>query len=135
MCIVSDKIKFCTCVTGSYEDLPHYWLLYRFNKHKNLHCMGMPTLPLDFLQSNYALNSQTLGNRLNEADAFDKDFEFKPNDQLEIVINNLAEGERERMTFYFRFKKGKWVDEEHDVFELMSNYDEFAFGNFENLEK
>ena len=135
MCIVSDKIKFCTCVTGSYEDLPHYWLLYRFNKQKDLQCMGMASLLMELRQENYILNAQTLGNRLNEDDAFDKAIDFKPNDQLEIVINNLSEDECEQMTFYFRFKKGKWVDEEHDVFELMNRYDEFAFGNFENLEK
>ena len=134
MCIVSDKIKFCTCVTGSYEDLPHYWLLYRFNKRKDLQCMGATKL-LDLTQGNYTLNAQTIGNRLNEADAFDKVIDFKPNDQLEIVINNLSEDESERITFCYRFKKGKWVDEEHDVFELMSRYDEFAFGNLENLEK
>ena len=135
MCIVSDEIKFCTCVEGSFEDLPHYWLLYRFDKEKNLQCLGMPMMPLDFLQPNYQLNSQTLENRLNESDAFDEIIKFKPKDQLEIVINNLAEDEIERMTFCFKYKKGKWVEEEYDTFELMNRYDELAFGNFENLEK
>ena len=135
MCLVSDKIKFCTCVEGSFEDLPHYWLLYRFVNKKDLQCMGMPIMPLDFLQPNYQLNSQTLENRLNEADAFDKSIEFKLNDQLEIVINNLAEDEIERMTFCFKYKKGIWVEEAYDTFELMNRYDELAFGNFENLEK
>lgn len=135
MCLVSNKIKFCTCVEGSFEDLPHYWLLYRFVNKKDLQCMGMPIMPLDFLQPNYQLNSQTLENRLNEADAFVKSIEFKLNDQLEIVINNLAEDEIKRMTFCFKFKKGKWVEEAYDTFELMNRYDELAFGNFENLEK
>jgi len=134
MCVVSDKIKFCTCLTGSYEELPHYWLLYRFNKEKDLQCMGMPVMPLDFLQINYKLNAQTIGNRLNEGDAFDKAIVFKPKDQLEIVINNLSVDDRERMTFCFRYKKGKWVHEEYDVFELMNRYDELAFGNFNELE-
>lgn len=95
----------------------------------------MPMMPLDFLQPNYQLNSQTLENRLNESDAFDEIIKFKPKDQLEIVINNLAEDEIERMTFCFKYKKGKWVEEEYDTFELMNRYDELAFGNFENLEK
>lgn len=135
MCIVSDKIKFCTCVSGSYEALPHYWLLYRFNKEKDLMWVGEPVMPLGFLQPDYTLNAQTLCKRLNEADAFDKVIEFKPKDQLEIVINNLSENEMERMTFCFKYKNSKWVKEEYDTFELMNKYDELAFGNFEQSEK
>jgi hypothetical protein len=135
MCIVSDKIKFCTCVSGSYEELPHYWLLYRFNKQKDLMCIGMTVMPLDFMQLNYSFNKDTVATRLNEIDAFDKAIEFKPKDQLEIVINNLSENEIERMTFCFKYKNGKWVPEEYDAFELMNRYDELAFGNFEQLEK
>ena len=67
-------------------------------------------------------------------DAFDKVIEFKPKDQLEIVINNLAEDSIERMTFCFKYKGGKWVAEEYDTFELMNRYDELAFGNFEKIE-
>ena len=109
MCIVSDKIKFCTCGEGAfeedaYEDLPHYWLLHRFNKQKDLMIMGMPVMPLDFLQPNYLLNAQTLGERLNENDAFDKIIAFKPKDQLEIVINNLSDNAADRMTFCFIYK-------------------------------
>jgi hypothetical protein len=64
MCIVSAKIKFCTCVDGAfeedaYEDLPHYWLLHRFNKQKDLEIIGMPVMPLDFLQPNYFLNTKS----------------------------------------------------------------------------
>ena len=75
MCLVSTKIKFCTCGEGAfeedtYEDLPHYWLLHRYNKQKDLEIMGMPVMPLDFMQPNYLLNAQTLGERLNESDAF-----------------------------------------------------------------
>lgn len=134
MCIVSDKIKFCTCATGSFDELPHYWLLYRFNKHKDLECMGVPTMPYDFLQPNFQVNKTTLTNRLNEPDAFDKPIEFKAKDQLEIVINNLLD-ETKRMVFCFRYKNGKWVEEEYDTFDLMNHYDELATGNFEQLEK
>jgi len=134
MCVISDKIVFCTCETGSYEDLPHYWLLYRFNKQKDVICVGEPMIPFEFLQHNFNLNKETLAKRLNEADSFDKVIEFKPKDQLEIVINNLAEAEIERMTFCFKYKGGKWVAEEYDTFELMNCYDELAFGNFEKIE-
>jgi hypothetical protein len=138
MCVVSDKIKFCTCVEGAfeegaYEELPHYWLLHRFNKQKGCEVMGMPVMPLDYLQPNYLLNAQTLGDRINEKDAFDKIIKFKPKDQLEIVINNLSDDELDRMSFCFIFKKGKWIEKEYDVFEIMSHYDELAFGNFDKL--
>lgn len=130
MCLVSDKIKFCTCVRGSFEELPHYWLLYRFNKNKNLQCIGLPVMPFDFNDSNYALNVDTLNNRLNEPDAFDTPIEFKSNDQIEIVLNNLSD-DTNRMTFCFRYKRGKWAVEEYEPFELMNRYDEYAFGKVE----
>ena len=92
-------------------------------------------MPLDFLQPNYLLNAQTLGERLNELDAFDKIIAFKPKDQLEIVINNLSDDEVERMTFCFIFQKGIWINKEYDTFEVMSHYDEIAFGDFDELKE
>ena len=76
MCIVSYKIKFCTCVEGDFEEdayveLPHYWLLHRFNNQKDCEVMGMTVMPSDYLHPNYLLNAQTFGDRLNENDAFD----------------------------------------------------------------
>jgi len=97
--------------------------------------MGMSVMPLDFLQASYLLNAQTLVDRLNETDAFDKIIEFKPKDQLEIVINNLSDDELDRMTFCFIFKKGKWIEKEYDTFEIMSHYDELAFGDFDELKE
>jgi hypothetical protein len=135
MCLVSDKIKFCTCLDGDYEELPHYWLLYRFNVQKNVLVMGLPIMPLDFFQATYELNAKTLCNRLNEKDAFDKLIAFKPKDQLEIVINNLSDNAVDRMTFCFIYKKGKWMEKAYDTFELMSYYDELTFGNFDKLEE
>ena len=134
MCFVSDKIKFCTCVDGDYEELPHYWLLYRFHEQKDLIVMGSPIMPLHFFQPSYELNAKTLCNRLNEKEAFDKLIAFKPKDQLEIVINNLSDNASDRMTFCFIYKKGKWMVKEYDTFELMSCYDELTFGNFDKLE-
>ena len=92
-------------------------------------------MPLDFLQASYLINAQTLVDRLNETDAFDKIIEFKPKDQLEIVINNLSDDELDRMTFCFIFKKGKWIEKEYDTFEIMSHYDEIAFGDFDELKE
>ena len=99
MCVVSDKIKFCTCVEGAfeedaYEELPHYWLLHRFNNQKDLMIMGMPVMPTDYLHPNYLLNAQTLGDRLNEKDAFDTIFKSKPQstrkNSLTTQVKDLA---------------------------------------------
>ena len=134
MCIVSSKIKFCTCVGGSYNELPHYWVLHRFDKQKDLQCIGEPIMPYDFLQQDYQSTQQTIATRLNESDAFDKAIKFYSKDQLEIVINNLAEDETKRMIFCFKYKKDKWLAEEFDTFELMNRYNEWAFGNIDKLD-
>jgi hypothetical protein len=39
------------------------------------------------------------------------------------------------MTFCFEYKKGTWLDNPYDGFELMNEYDEVVFGNFSQLEK
>ena len=102
MCIVSDKIKFCTCEFGSYDELPHYWLLYRYNKNKLWIVEGSADMPIGYLtNSPYALNVETFIKRLNEPDAFDKPIKFKSKDRIEIVLNNLSENEKDRMTFFF----------------------------------
>ena len=134
MCIVSDKIKFCTCTKGSYQDLPHYWLLFRFNEQKDLQFIGMPIIPYAYLQPNFKLNSHTFVKRLNEADAFDKVIDFKPKDRMEIVINNLL-ADKDRMIFSFQFNTGKWEVEKYEPFELINRYDKLSFGDFDNLEK
>jgi hypothetical protein len=37
------------------------------------------------------------------------------------------------MSFCFIFKKGRWIEKEYDTFEIMSHYDELAFGDFDEL--
>lgn len=132
MCLVSDKIKFCTCVNDPIDDLDNYWVLYRFNKKKDLLLMGMPVMKYYLHKEDYKLNVQTLSARLNESDAFDKLIEFKEKDQLEIVFNNLSENER--MTYNFQYKKCKWkLEEDIDDFELANHYDELSFGKFDEM--
>jgi hypothetical protein len=135
MCIVSDKIKFCTCEVDSYDELPNYWLLYRYNKNKLWIVEGSADMPIGYLiDSQYAINVETFIKRLNEPDAFDKPIKFKSKDRIEIVLNNLSENENDRMTFCFEYRKGAWLDNPYDGFELMNEYDEVEFGNFSQLE-
>ena len=135
MCIVSNKIKFCTCLSSSVDKLQNYWLLHRFNKGKDLHVLGTPMMPSEYFESNYQLNIDTLSERLNEADAFDIPIKFKENDQLEIMLNNLSEDFTKRLTYCFKYKKGKWIAESFDTFELMNNYDELMFGKLKLIKK
>jgi hypothetical protein len=135
MCIVSDKLKFCTCVSSSTDKLNNYWLLHRFVKDKDLDILGLCIMPSEFSDSNFIMNSLTLQKRLNEPDAFDIPIKFKAKDQLEIVFNNLSKDFDKRLTYCFIFKKGQWVKTEHAAFELMNRYDEYAFGKLKNAKK
>ena len=134
MCIVSDKIKFCTCANGSVENLKHYWILYSFNKDKNFACMGEPMMPTSMRDLSFEENQSTLLNRLNEPDAFDVPLKFKAKDLLEIVINNTSNF-HETFTYSFKFKKGKWEAEETDPFDIMNHFDEENSGKIKSVLK
>ncbi len=135
MCLVSEKIKFCSCVTDSVCKLNNYWILHRYNGGKEFYAIGMPMLPAEYTDANFFVNTQTLVNRLNESDAFDMPIKFKAKDQFEIVINNLSKDQFQRLTYCFIYKKGAWVQETYDVFELMNQYEEFMFGKMKGIKK
>lgn len=134
MCIVSDKIRFCTCAKGSVENLKHYWMLYSFNKDKNFACMGEPMMPTSMRDLSFEENQSTLLNRLNEPNAFDVPLKFKAKDILEIVINNTSDF-YETFTYSFKFKKGKWEAEETDPFDIMNHFDEENSGKIKSALK
>ena len=132
MCLVSNDVKFCTCVEGSFYDLPHYWVLHRFNPNKALNIMGKFMMPKDHLLPNFEKNKRTIKKRLHSQDAFDMEITFKEMDELEIVLNN---NEDNRMTFCFIYEKGKWVETYYSYMGLESSYDIKGFGNIRNLTK
>ncbi len=135
MCIISDKIKFCTCTNQSAEKLKHYWILYRFTKEKNEMCVGEPMMPTYMSDMNFEENQSALEKRLNEPDAFDVPIIFQSKDQLEIVINNNNSSFSGIFTFTFEFKKNKWVAIETDPFYLMNHYNEKKSGKIKNALK
>ena len=137
MCLVSEKIKFCTCVTDSVEKLNNYWILHRFNGNKEDLVFGEPLIPELYVLNdmNYEINMQTLATRLNESDAFDIPFTFKSKDQFEIVLNNRSKDENQMLTYCFIFKKGLWVKDTYNSYGLMNNYDEYAFGKMKGIKK
>ena len=131
MCVVSAKVKFCTCASNSIQELMHYWILHRFNKDKHVTIVGEIILPVTH-DENYKSNEVTFSTRLNELDAFDTNLEFKKNDVLEIVLNNLSE-DTDHWIFYFRYSNKQWKVTKSGFFELESNYDEIKFGKFRHL--
>ena len=135
MCLVTEKLKFCTCASDSPEKLKHYWILHRFNKDKNLHVLGMPIFNGDLFVLNYETNKSILEKRLNEKDAFDFHTDFKENDHLEICLNNHCSEKEERGSYCFKFKKGKWVFVEYDYFDLISRFDDEQFGKLKGVKK
>lgn len=109
MCLISDKIKFCSCVADDVEKLKHYWIWYRFNAEKDLMTMGETILPDYLLDENFIQNKETLLNRLNQHDAFDTILDFKSHDHLEIAIHN-GNQHTERVIYLFEFKKREMAD-------------------------
>lgn len=135
MCIVSDKIKFCTCSNEAVEKLKHYWILYRYTEGKNEMCMGEPMMPTYMSDMNFAQNEAALVKRLNEPDAFDIPIVFQSKDQLEIVINNNNASISGTFTYSFEFKKNKWNAIETDPFNIMNHFDEEKSGKIKNALK
>jgi|688.fasta_scaffold106862_2 hypothetical protein len=135
MCLVSEKIKFCTCLTDSVDKLNNYWILHRFNANKEDFVLGITIMPSEYTDAHFLENTQTLVNRLNAPDAFDMPMTFNEKDQFELVINNHAKEEGQRLTYCFRHTKGAWIKEPYDVFELMNQYDEFMFGKMKGIKK
>lgn len=135
MCLVSNKIKFCTCVTGAVENLQHYWILYRFQKGKDEFILGLPLMPSSMTDPNFIPNELTIVSRLNEQDAFDSPIVFCTKDILEVVINNNATDQDKRFTFSFEFKKGKWNAIESDSFNIISHFNEAESGKIKSALK
>ena len=131
MCIISDKIKFCTCTTGSVANLKHYWILYRFAKGKEEFCIGTPMIPTSMIDSDFKENQTAILKRLSEPDTFDIPIEFKNKDVLEIVINNRA-ANLDTFIYSFQFKNNKWKAIETDPFDIMNHFDEENSGKIKN---
>jgi hypothetical protein len=127
MCVISDKIKFCTC-NSNYEELQHYWVLYRRTKGKNEFIIGEPMMPTSMRDQNFELNKITLSERLNETDAFDAPLKLKERDRLNVVINNKSRDDMKRFSYTFEFKHGKWIFIDSDPFDIVNYFKEEGGG-------
>lgn len=134
MCLISNKIKLCSCSKGSIEELKNYWILYRYNDDKDEICLGESILPTSMLDFNFNENLEALVSRLNEVDTFDIPLEFQPKDILEVVINNNSRT-HDPSHYTFKYNNGKWETTENDPFEIMNHYDEKVTGKIKNALK
>ena len=135
MCLVSDKIKFCTCVLDSVDKLQHYWIWHHYEKGREESFMGLPMMPTSMTDPNFILNATTLLTRLNEPDAFDFPIQPLNKDLFEIVINNHASDYEKRFTYTFLFKNGKWIASDADCFTIMNHYTEEKSGKIKSALK
>jgi hypothetical protein len=133
MCILSDKIKFCTCPSDmNVEELPQYWVLNRYNPAKQTVVIGSAMLPTSLRDLSFNENRSLILTALNSGVAFDKEIEFQPKDCLEVVLSNQPSS-AETFVYMFEFKNKKWVPVEKDVFKLQNESDEVLKGYFKYL--
>ncbi len=131
MCVVSDKVKFCTCAHAKRPI--NYWVLHRFTKKKYELIMGDIDFPFDQDPAQFQHNQAVFLQRLQEEDAFDTPMHFKAKDILEIILSGkgISGGFH---CYTYRFKKGMWIiDEQLRPFDLENYYDEVQRGTFRHI--
>jgi hypothetical protein len=135
MCLVSDKIKFCTCVDDNIdiESLDHYWILYRYNPNKNVQVMGLALPPVLMDELSYFESQEVIINRINSGAGFDQKFEFKEGDRLELSLN--TNDEELMFQFYFEYGGEQWFSapEGFKPFTLENEFDELAQGHVQDI--
>ena len=137
MCIISDKLKLCSCKTENVELLKHYWILKRFTK-KTEWLVGEMMLPANIGETADRLNQTTIQNQLNSGNCFDVELNHQENDILElhftykvdpeIHFNLICNGDF--LAYSFKFKKEKWRKGEYNTF--AANLIEVQKGNIRN---
>lgn len=106
MCLISDKIKFCTCTKVDVTSEKHYWAFYRNIDPNATPHLGV-TLGNTLDRATFYQNITLLLNRLNEPDAFDIDLSPQENDFLMLAFT--FNEKRGHETLGFVFTNGKWV--------------------------
>lgn len=102
MCEISNEIKFCTCLSGNYNDLENSWIIIR--RKANMYKVGQTV----FNESGLKIKEteiKSIENKLNSQNMFD--FEFIPKDEdllkIKLVYQNKCS------EYYFKYLNDKWV--------------------------
>jgi hypothetical protein len=125
MCVVTDKIKFCTCLSSTTDKLKHYWILHRYNKSKNEMIIGEPISPSTF-SLNYDINKAALVNRINEILELHPDIEqvFVSTDDNE-VINDLKNSLSKPIIYYEDMFRADSLNPHTDPYDRYNSSREF----------
>ena len=128
MCQLSPKLQLCTCATNG--SMPkNYWVLYRFNKQRNMMVIGEVLIPAYIHPDTDAYNTQLLTQLLNDGNVFDVDISPKPKDGLLLSFSVANQpNTTERIDYGFQYQEAKWLAIPYDVFDWGNQYEEAANG-------
>ncbi len=136
MCVISDKIKFCTCVDATIDvkKLNHYWVLIRYNKRKVPIHLGEITIGYNHISANRKENQEVICKVLSEKDAFDKPIRFKEKDIFQIVLHNHSENHKDVLKFKLEYKSGQWQTfDSKDFLYIKNHFDETDSGEIKEI--
>ncbi len=136
MCVISDKIKFCTCVDATIDirKRNHYWVLIRYNKRKVPILLGEIAIGYNHISANRKENQEVISKVLSETDAFDKPIRFKEKDILQIVLHNHSKNHMDVLKFKLEYKSGQWqVFDSNDFLYIKNHFDETDSGEIKEI--
>lgn len=136
MCKVSDKLKLCTCGVDDINELPHYWILYKY-ADKGIWRVGQPIFPAVIGERTETHNIDTLQKLLNDGNCFDFEVKLEENDRLVFTFtcvdnaNMMVSSHRGNYLEYtFVWKNGAWIIGDWNPFRI--NLDEKLKGEILN---
>lgn len=138
MCILSARLKLCTCDFKSVAKLrrskiKHTWVLHRFDPTKSNMVIGRVSMP-DTLEATIdADNRAMLLERLNEDDAFDVDLKPQEGDRLQLTFRCStpnASGQLQVKCIHYGYSRvaGRWVEEPFCPLTWLWHHEEARFG-------
>ena len=132
MCVVSDKIKFCTCSAEDLDGALNTWTFFRKRPRSNetLHILGSAMMPLEIDFFTELQNQETLLKRVNERDAFDIDLNPEEGDRL--LLSFRKDKDAPPLWYGFEYFDGVWEEESYSVFDWMETHKEGEKGKVYN---
>lgn len=117
MCVVSDKLRLCTCTNSDLDALDHYWVYYRFDANQADFIVGEPMLPHWLDAFTNKLNYTTLLHLLNDGNPFDTD--VSPNKGDRLLLSFTCTEPNQRLYYGFEYNGNKWRKKDFDAIEWL----------------